>query len=402
MHILICGGGNAAHTLAGLLASRPEHDINVYLSFPEEADRWRDGLAQHGGMLVRRREGDLLGRPRLVSSSPEEVASQAQLVLLALPAFAHENVLRQLAPHLQPGVWLGALPARGAFDLCARDALRQAAGQTILFGLQTLPWACRIQRFGQSVQVLGTKARVDLAASPPEQAAPIAQSLTTLLGLQVSSIANFLSLTLAGTGQIIHPGIMYGLFHDWDGAPLSEAPLFYQAVDAFTAGVLQAMSDEVQSVCRVLQSRFPHLDLSAVRPLSEWLELSYGSDIRDSSSLQAAFNSNRSYLGLKAPVWQSEDGLAPDFQARYLSEDVPYALAAARGIAELAGVPTPQIDEVMSWAQARLGQELLVDGKLQGKDIYNCRSPQRYGINSLEQLLETMLEEEEPYGEKKQ
>lgn len=398
MHILICGGGNAAHTLAGLLASQPDNHTQIFLSIPEEADRWRRGLALSGGMRVRSRDGERVGNPRLVSANPQEAAAHVQLVLLALPAFAHESVLRQLAPYLEPGVWIGALPARGAFDLCALQALGETAERSVIFGLQTLPWACRIEEFGQSVQVLGTKAQVDLAAFPPDQAGAISQALTNLLEVRVSPIANFLSLTLAGTGQIIHPGIMYGLFHNWAGEPLGEAPLFYQGVDAFTAEVLQAMSDEVQAIRYALQEKYPNLDLSAVRPLDQWLHLSYGSDLLDTTSLQAAFNSNLSYQGLKAPVRKTAHGLEPDFHARYLAEDVPFALVALRGIAEIAGVPTPKIDQVLIWAQERLGQEYLVAGRLQGKDITASRAPQRYGINTLEQIFQS--EETVSYAQK--
>ncbi|UCF28468.1 MAG: NAD/NADP octopine/nopaline dehydrogenase family protein, partial [Chloroflexota bacterium] len=82
---------------------------------------------------------------------------------------------------------------------------------------------------------------------------------------------------------------------------------------------------------------------------------------------------------------------APDFQARYLSEDVPFALLATRGIAELAGVPTPTIDQVLTWSQARLGKEYLVDGELTGKDLSSSRSPQRYGYQDLDSMIGAMF-----------
>ena len=46
------------------------------------------------------------------------------MVLLALPAFAHEPILKQIAPYISPGAWVGAVPARGGFDLCARDIFK--------------------------------------------------------------------------------------------------------------------------------------------------------------------------------------------------------------------------------------------------------------------------------------
>ncbi|MBN1147512.1 MAG: NAD/NADP octopine/nopaline dehydrogenase family protein [Anaerolineales bacterium] len=391
MRITICGGGNAAHTAAGLFAARQEHQVNVYLSFEVEAQRWREGVETRGGIVVNRAAGSLLGRPERIGADPAEVIPGAGLVLLALPAFAHEAVIGQVAPYLEDGAWLGALAARGCFDLAAQEMLGDRAGDVALFGLQTLPWACRIREYGQEVDVLGTKARVDIAVQPERRADELADLLGEGMGLTLERISNFLALTIAGTGQLIHPGVMYGRLRGWDGSPFEQAPLFYQGIDVETAGVLQRMSDEVQALRAELSRRYPALDLGAVRPLDEWLFRSYASDIEDRSSLQASFVTNRSYAGLKVPVRATEGGLSPDFQARYLSEDVPYALLATRGIAELAAVPTPTIDEVICWAQERLGAQYLVGGELRGRDVRFSRAPQRFGFHSLEAMIEAMF-----------
>jgi hypothetical protein len=389
MQITVCGGGNAAHTSAGILAARKEHQVNVYASFGDESQRWQKGIAS-GGLTVTSPDGYIEGNPFKISSDPSEVIPGSQMVLLALPAFAHESVLREIAPHLEGGALVGALAARGCFDLCARDVLKAKADQVIIFGLQTLPWACRIKHYGSEVIILGSKASVDLATRPRKQAKRTADLLADLLGVSMEPIGNFLSLTLAGTGQIIHPGVMYGQFHDWDGHTFEEAPLFYQGIDETTAGVLGELSDEIQTLRFDLKARYPGIDLSAVRPLDEWLYRSYADDIRDHSSLQSSFVTNQSYAGLIVPMRVKNGGLVPDFQARYLSEDVPNALLATRGIAGLAGVPTPKMDEVITWAQERLEMEYLVDGELRGRDVKDTRAPQRYGFHNLESMLSTM------------
>ena len=387
MQITICGGGNAAHTLAGILAAQPANRVNVYLSLQAELIQWKEGIQAQGGIVVRRGQSQIIGRPERISAEPADAVPGAQLILLALPAFAHESVLQEITPYLDQGAWIGALPARGCFDLCARMVLGERYAEMVIFGLQTLPWACRVQRYGREAIILGTKASVDLAARPAERGGEMASILGNLLNLDLKSISSFLSLTLAGTGQLIHPGIMYGLFHHWDGEPFVEAPLFYQGIDASTADFLQALSDEVQSIRRRLVEITPDLDLSAVRPLAEWLRHSYENDIADRSSLQAALVTNRGYAGLKAPMRSQDGGLYPDFQARYLSEDVPYALVATRGIAELAGVPTPTMERVITWAQDKLGKEYLVAGSLRGRDVSDSRAPQRFGIDTLENLF---------------
>jgi hypothetical protein len=389
MQITVCGGGNAAHISAGILGARKEHQVNVYASFGDEAQRWQKGVAG-GGITVTSPAGSTVGHPRKISSDPAEVIPGSQLVLLALPAFAHESILREIAPFLEEGALVGALAARGCFDLCARDVLKGKVDKVTIFGLQTLPWACRIKDYGREATILGSKASVDLATRPTEQSLKTASFLGDQLGVPMEPIGNFLSLTLAGTGQIIHPGVMYGQFHDWDGHPFEEAPPFYQGIDETTADILQDLSDEIQALRFDLEARFPGIDLSAVRPLDEWLYRSYADDITDPSSLQSSFVTNQSYAGLTVPMRSKNGGLVPDFQARYLSEDVPNALLATRGIAELADVPTLSMDKVITWAQDRLGKQYLVDRKLHGRDVKDSRAPQRYGFLKLEGLLKAM------------
>jgi len=147
------------------------------------------------------------------------------------------------------------------------------------------------------------------------------------------------------------------------------------------------MSDEVQALCVALQARYPGLDLSAVRPLGDWLQSCYHGSISDSRTLQSSFATNRGYAGLQAPMCEVGGGFIPDFQTRYLTEDVPFGLLVTRGIAELAGIATPVVDQVLCWAQDRLEKEYLTAGKLQGADLPSTRSPQRFGFVDLDKFI---------------
>lgn len=62
-------------------------------------------------------------------------------------------------------------------------------------------------------------------------------------------------------------------------------------------------------------------------------------------------------------------------------------LCVTRGIAELAGVATPHMDDVILWAQKVMGKEYLKDGKLCGKDVDSTRAPQHYGFNDLDTFM---------------
>jgi len=383
----ICGGGNGAQTLVPVAAHNLGCHVDIYAPFADEADRLRAGVAVHGGLEV---TGALQAkaRPRRVSADPAEVIPGSDVVVLVLPAFAHESTLRQVIPFLDEGAWVGAMPARGGFDYAAARILReQDRDDVTLFGLQTLPWACRIGEYGQVVHVLGVKNTVDAAARPASQIGQVAGLLERMLGLSIGPAANGLALTLANTGQLIHPGIMYAHFAAWDGTPCAagDVPPFYHGLSEERAWVLAGLSDEIQSIRARLE---PALDLSAVRPLKAWLLRSYGDAIVDPSTLWSAFVTNRAYAGLKAPVRQVSPGqFVPDFGARYLAEDVPLGLAVSRAIAGMAGAVTPTMDRVIGWAGARLGKDYL------GQDAGEARSPQRYGLESVEQLIAFAAEE---------
>ncbi len=383
--LTVCGGGNAAHVLIAL-AGQAGWEVDVFAPLAGEAKRLAAGMAAQAGLVARFGTQTSVGQARRVSPTPAEVIPGSELVLLALPAFAHDPILRAIADFVEPGAAIVALPARGGFDYQARSLL---ARPIRLVGLQTLPWACRIVTFGQEVDILGTKAVVDLAAWPGAAAPGLAKTLAELLGLKINPVSSFLSLTLANTGQLIHPGIMYGLCHGRETTTFSQAeiPLFYQGVDEATAELLQALSDEVQMLTGSLAAQLPSLEPQEVVPLYQWLLRAYPADIGDNRTLRRALVTNRAYTGLKIPTRPAgPDRLAVDFTARYLAEDVPFGLVVLRGLAEIAGVPTPTIDEVITWAQERLGKQYLVDGQLAGRHVSESRAPQVYGFHRPDQL----------------
>lgn len=370
--------------------------VKVYTPFDGEVSMLSSGIYSTGGLKLSGVLESERHRPCLVTSNPVEAAADVDMVLLVLPAFAHGEVLTALAPHLPEGVFVGAMPARSGFKYQAcRVMADYGPSEFTVFGLQTLPWACRITQYGAEVEILGIKNSIGVAAIPKDVASTLAVQLTGMLGLYVYALPNMMALSLANVGQIIHPGIMYGLFRDYNGKPFSEheIPLFYNGVDEGIATVLQSLSDEIQVLTEKLQDKLgPAVNLAGVPTLRQWLIESYSDQIEDAGSLARVFSTNRAYRGLKAPVKRLEDGgFVPDFQSRYLVEDVPVGLLVTCALARLAGVPTPKIDRVITATSAWMGREYLVDGRLVGRDIPGTRIPQNYGVNDLADLKNLVL-----------
>ena len=388
--ITICGGGNAAHAIIPIIRKHFSGQLNLFLPYGDEANHFQKLIDEKGLLAATIGDNKLYGRPDKVSKFAKEVYKEADLILMPLPAFAHEQTLLQIAPFLKEDVIIGAVPARSGFEYAALKILKNNQKEEVrIFGLQTLPWACRIKEYAASVIILGKKKSVGMAAFPHQITFELASFLSRILDLKIEPLPNMLTLTLANVGQIIHPGIMYGLFKGKEQIKYqkNEIPLFYQGVTKEIAKTLKAMSGEILTLTEKIKTADKDIDLDHVLGLKDWLIYSYEGSIVDQSTLQACFNTNGAYQGLRAPVKKEGNYFLPDFQARYLTEDVPYGLVVTKAIAQLAEVKMPIIDEVILTVSKWMQKEYLVGGDLEGRDIKETRIPQNYGINCIEEIM---------------
>jgi len=389
--ITICGGGNAAHAMIPIIRNHFSGKINLFLPFGDEANHFQKLIDKKGFLTATIGDKKLYGRPDKVSKFAKEVCKEADLVLMPLPAFAHEQTLLQIVPFLKEEVIIGAIPARSGFEYAALKILKDNKKEKVkIFGMQTLPWACRIKEYAASVNILGTKKSVRMAAFPYKITSDLASFLSRALDLKVEPLPNMLTLTLANVGQIIHPGIMYGLFKGKEKVSYQKetVPLFYQGVTKEIAKRLKEMSDEILILTEKIKVLHKNVNLDHVLGLKDWLIYSYEGSIADKSTLQTCFVTNSAYYGLRAPMKKIDnDYFLPDFQARYLTEDVPYGLVVTKAIAQLVKVDMPIIDEVILTISKWIRKEYIKGNSLEGKDIKDARIPQNYGINCLEEII---------------
>lgn len=387
MEITLCGGGNGIHVLAPLAASRG-YAVNIWAPYRDEAERLQKNAEKARGMQAVFPDGSIKQMPHQISCKAAEVIPGVDLVVIITPAFVHESMLQEIYPLLKEGATLVVIPSRGGLEYPFLS-LGYLKKRVDLMGFQTLPWACRIEEYGHRVRVFGVK-EFQAVASIAEDPLELYQKLEEIIGVKIQVVENFLSLTLANVGQLIHPGIMFGIVHQYREREFTaeEIPFFYQGVGDSTARILAGLSGEIQMLKDFLVAR-TQLRLSHVLPLKEWMIQSYGESIGDKSSLKAVFNSNRVYQGLKAPVVEGERGYyVLDKNTRYVQEDLPFGLLVSKGLALLCGLDTPVMDEVITLLQNWMGKEYLLQGELQGRDIREARIPQNYGITSLADFLE--------------
>ena len=332
-------------------------------------------------------------KPFNVTSVPEQAARGCDIIIFAIPAFLHWQYLTMLAPYIEDGCVIVGLPGQNGFEFDVRKALGQRLENCVVMNFESLPWICRLVEFGKHVRILGTKNKLVGAMQGDMARARVANPLACMQRLlgetpKLTVSGHLLGITLMSVNAYSHPPIMYGRWKDWDGNALERAPLFYQSIDEETAELLCKVSEEVVATSRRVMEEFPRIDLSQVIPMYEWDIACYENDIKDKTNLMTALRTNRGYVGIAHPMIQREDGAyLPDFNHRFLTEDVPFGLVVIRGIAEISGTPTPYMDAVLSWCQEKLGKEYLVGESLSGKDLAATRCPQRYGFTTMADIL---------------
>jgi NAD/NADP octopine/nopaline dehydrogenase-like protein/F420-dependent NADP oxidoreductase-like protein len=401
--LAICGGGNAGHALA-VAASRTFHGDIVWLaSSPEKAELLRRGVFSDEGLQS---TGVITGRAtniQRISANPADIIPQADVVMIAVPAYAHAAILREIAPYLKETALIGSLPTRSGFEFEATDLISrfEPYGRRRLFGLQTLPWSTRVKEPGKVVNFGSLKAKVLMATMPSRHAPDVAAWLSHIFGTNIVPTHNFLNMTLGNPGQIIHPGLMYGFFGTWNGRVYREAdiPKFYADASDSTGEFVGNLSSEILAVARAVESESANtLDLSGVLSIHEWLRVSYPTQTADTSTVATCFRTGPLQIR-KAPMRENgPDEFTPDFSYRYLTEDVPFGLAVSKSIAQMTQIETPCIDRVLVWAQEKFGKEYVVDGRLGGRDTSRLPIPQNYGINSLGELVNWYAHDRSPIG----
>jgi hypothetical protein len=394
--LAICGGGNAAHAVAVVASRNFDGDIVWLRGSKKKADDLRHGVFSEEGLRSTGVITGLADKVKMISSDPQEILPVADLVIMVVPAFAHVIWLEKIAPHLKATALIGALPARSGFEFDVQRIIPgiRPTGERQIFGLQTLPWSTRVQQPGKLANIGALKARVYVATLPGSHAATVAPLLTSLLGTEIIPSSNFLNVTLGNPGQIIHPGIMYGWFSKWSGKRYrqDEIPRFYADLSDCTGEVVQSLSNDVVAVAsKIAQASKGKLDMSDTLPIHEWLRMSYPTQTADFTSVASCLRTGP-IQARKAPMTEIAPGeFVPDFQYRYLSEDMPYGLAVVKAIGEMAAVATPTLDAVIEWSQQKLGKQYLVNEKLTGANVHELRIPQNYGVNNLSDLLDFYL-----------
>jgi opine dehydrogenase len=327
--LTILGGGNTAFavaanlTLAGCQVTLCEilsfrHTVEPIL---ESRRIHLDGVAKRGSARV-----------HAVTTDFEEALAANDLVLLIVPAYAHKPFAEACAPHLRPGQTVVLMPGTlGSLEL-ARILREQNVEDVVLAETDTAPYVCR-KVAPAAAHIWGAVGALGLGVFPAMHTGHVRALLEGLFP-GVRPYPHVAACGLAAMNPVVHPA----------GVLLNAGRIEYARGEFYfyEEGVTPAVCRLIYMVDRERRVIGLALDLDLTPVDEAFHEAGFGPH----GDLWATINGSRMLTQLRAPG---------ALETRWLTEDVPYGLAAWAGLGEQLGVRAPTMRALVDLASAAVG-----------------------------------------------
>jgi hypothetical protein len=329
----ICGGGSLGHVIAGYLGANADVRVSMLTQRPQ---LWKNDIEVHTP-----EQTIIHGHIHTISSNPEDVIPQANIILLCLPGFAIKQQLQLIKPYVKSTTFVGSVFSSTGFFFNAMEILNE---DVPLWGFQRVPFICRTREYGQSANLLGYKSNLNIAVERTDEKEDFRLLIEKLFNTPVSLLNNFYEATLTNSNPLLHTSRLYTMFGaSNEGRTFPRMILFYEEWTEEAAQLLIDMDEEF----------FRLLEVLPVKPnyLPRILEYYESHDAR---SLAQKLSSIQGFKGITSPMKQTAQGWIPDFTSRYFTEDFPYGLHFIWQLAKEKGIATPKIDMVYQWGMSKI------------------------------------------------
>jgi opine dehydrogenase len=278
-----------------------------------------------------------------VAASAAALAAEAEVILVALPAYGHKTVFDALAPHLRDGqtVIISSHASFGALYLARLLAERGlelpivAWGTTVTSGRQPSPVAA---------QVNTVRSKVDLCTVPASRGAEGLACCQSLFGDRFVEREGLLAIALSNLNPQNHMGIALCNMTRMERGEAWDQGL---NVTPNVGRLLEALDRERLAIAETLGL--------SVRTIFEHFHLSFHVPLASVSEMNQEMH--REGRGGTGPATAD---------SRYVTEDVPYGLAVTVKLGEMTGRPAVLHRAGVEVFSALYGRDFFAENRLLG------------------------------------
>lgn len=343
----VMGGGHGGLAMAGHLALM---GFEVRL-FNRTLVRIA-GVRMRGGIDVTGEEVDGFGQVAIATDNAAEAIDGADVIMVVVPAPAHEYMAQACAPHLKDGQIIVLNPGRTFGAIAFHQELRKldCRADVVIGETQTFLYASRITGPAQ-VHVFRVKNSIPLATLCAHQI-PECLAVVRKAFPQFVPGDSVFKTSFNNIGAVFHPAIL--LLNTGWAEDVADFEFYYQGVTPSVANILQKIDAERVSVAAALGFQ--------AMTAREWLYFAYDAV---GKNLGEAMRANLGYRGIMAPHRT---------EMRYITEDVPCSLVPMSSLGRKFDVPVPVMDSLITLAS-----------EMHQRDYYSeGRTVERLGIADLD------------------
>ena len=336
--VAVAGGGHAAHALAGELG-RQGHRVRM-LEYPGRVSRL-DEVRRSRAIHVLGCGRDQMAPIALVTTDASEALNGADMLVIAVPAFAHAAFAELTAPHLRAGQLVVVFTASfGGLEWVPAGSDRGEIPFTIVEA-DNLPFTARVTG----------PAEVTIHLDVPElkcSAFPASRNQsveTTLRGVfpQMRFCRDLLEPALCNMNGVVHPPALLLNIPRIDRSRGQPWWIWEVGLTPTVAAVIERSDSERLAIGRALGLELP--------PIAE---IMWRSGYGPRGTIYEAINGCAAIRNVRGPT---------SLEHRWITEDIPYALRLWVDLARVCGVPCPTMTALTELACAATGRDFWEEGR---------------------------------------
>ncbi len=340
--IAVIGAGNGGYAYTFYL-TKEGHRVNLF-EFPEFKSNI-DQISERGGIEA---YGEVSGfiKPNMLTTDIKEALEGVEIIIIPVPAFAHDFLFKKMVPHLKKGQTVLLCPDNlGTIKLYEALKKHNKEQEINIAGTASLLFVAKKDEnsLGPArINIDGVKKEIRIASMPANNNDIIKKIFNDILS-NLNIANNVLENSLSNINHQIHPSPMIL------NAGRIESPLdfkfYYEGHTASIDRVVQQVDKE-----KLLATRALGLE---VEPLDKLFSAYYnGCSIKNDTTHQK-ISTNICYRNVIAP-----DSL----KTRFVTEDINNGLVLLSSIGKHFNLKTPVIDAIINIASALNGENYWEQG----------------------------------------
>lgn len=325
--VTVLGGGNGAHAAAADLTLRG-FEVSLFSRWPEDLKPLRD----QGGIRLIDPSGERFVSVHHVCDTMEEALEEAEIILVVVPAMAHDDYAHACAPHLRKGQTFIMNPGSTGGALAFRKILNEKGMIDIsVCETNTLTYICRLT--GPAEVRVSSRSKVQFASLPGKKTKECFEAFKQLYP-ESKERRNVLETSLTNINAILHPPGMI-LDAGWIEFTKGNFSYYCEGTTPAVAKLMEAIDQERMALCRKMNY-----------PSERFLDFFF----QAGSTSEGAYRSGSLYRALQESEPNRFIRAPESLSYRFLAEDVPYGLVPMASLGTMLGVTTPIINALIDLA----------------------------------------------------